>query len=101
MGGSFVSYLCIQGTLDFPYKAPVYATLIGLLNHRRSDFGTDFMRRLSDEMGAAIKGSKIHTAKLLLRLLAEMVNASVVVPSSFVTFLKQLTTASEKADSAN
>lgn len=94
---SFISFLCIQSTLDFPYRAPVYGTLIGLLNQRRPEFGQHFVERLSNELHTAIATAQMHTAKLLLRLLAELVNACVVAPSCLVNVLKQLIQAADDA----
>jgi len=97
----FISELCIQGTYDFPYRAPVYGCLVGLLNHTRSEFGQQFVQRLSREMHAAISDVEMNTVKLQLRLLASLVNAGVVLASSLVSVLNQFLAAADDADDQN
>ena len=88
-------------TYDFPYRAPVYGCLVGLLNHTRSEFGQQFVQRLSREMHAAISDVEMNTVKLQLRLLASLVNAGVVLASSLVSVLNQFLAAADDADDQN
>lgn len=60
-----------------------------------------FVRRLQTELHDALADAKMHDAKLHLRLLAALVNASVVVPSSLVAVLRQLLSAAAEAEDQN
>ena len=88
-------------TYDFPYKAPVYASLVGLLNHNRESFGEDFVRRLEGSLTESLTQGEASHAKLCLRILAELANANVVPIEDLLSALQELLGAAADAEDRN
>ena len=88
-------------TYDFPYKAPVYASLVGLLNHNRDTFGEDFVRRLSTRLRDCIAAGEATHAKICLRILAELTNTNMVKIDDLMATLQALLGAAADAEDQN
>ena len=75
---------------QLPVKTPVYGTLVGLMNVKNFDFGKEVVHRLGAELEVALQKADTKSIKLLLRFLAELANANVVLPSALLSIFDQM-----------
>ncbi|KAG1474057.1 hypothetical protein G6F56_000582 [Rhizopus delemar] len=85
----------VQNTLtacvcELPAKAPVYGTLIGLLNLSRHDIVSKLVAHFNTVFTEAIAASNWFKVKQLLRFYGELVNANVVSPTAYANLLLDL-----------
>ncbi|KAI8994905.1 armadillo-type protein [Pilobolus umbonatus] len=85
----------VQDTLkacvtELPAKAPVYGTLIGLLNSSDNAAVTKLMSIFNRTFEEAVAESNWFRIKQLLRFYGELVNANVILPSVYCTILNDL-----------
>lgn len=87
----------VQNTLkacvtELPAKAPVYGTLIGLLNTSSHDVVSQLMTGFNKSLETAILNAKWFELKQFLRFYSELVNSNVILPSSYCGLLNDLLT---------
>ncbi|EAL72257.1 initiation factor eIF-4 gamma middle domain-containing protein [Dictyostelium discoideum AX4] len=75
---SLIQDILFKCVSSLTYKTPIYATLVGLINVKNSEFGKEVVCRLVDEIFSAMEKKKFHNAKLLIRFIPELVNANVL-----------------------
>ncbi|KAG2230494.1 hypothetical protein INT48_009869 [Thamnidium elegans] len=85
----------VQDTLkacvtELPAKAPVYGTLIGLLNVSSHDIVSKLMSGFNQHLEKSIVHSKWFELKQFLRFYGELVNANVILPSVYCGLLNDL-----------
>ncbi|RCH93239.1 Component of the cap-binding complex (CBC), partial [Rhizopus stolonifer] len=78
----------VQDTLtacitELPAKAPVYGTLIGLLNVSSHDIVAKLMTEFNKTLEEAITDSNWFKLKQLLRFYGELVNSNVILPTTY------------------
>jgi nuclear cap-binding protein subunit 1 len=86
-----------QCAIALPVKAPIYGTLIGVLNNQNLPFGAavvEYVCELLKKALSELPASQL-TVTLLLRFLAELANAKVVELESFVALLTRFVPADE------
>jgi len=76
--GEFVADFVLTAAGQLSLQTPVYATLVGLLNARDEEFGAKVVKGGAVRLDAMIRQGRWVNAKLVLRFLAELVNARVV-----------------------
>lgn len=76
--GDFVADFVLTAAGQLSLQTPVYATLVGLLNARDEDFGAKVVKGAAVRLEAMIRQGRWVNAKLVLRFVAELVNARVV-----------------------
>lgn len=82
-----ILYKCV---LAFPAKAPVYSTLIGLMNEANNQFGLDCVKQGQISLFKALQDNDHDQARFLVRFLGCLVNAHVIKPASFLVLLTDL-----------
>eukprot|EP00033_Pygsuia_biforma_P000793 GCRY01000925.1.p1 GENE.GCRY01000925.1~~GCRY01000925.1.p1 ORF type:complete len:901 (+),score=278.07 GCRY01000925.1:95-2797(+) len=87
----------LQCVVDLPVKSPVYGTLVGLLNKRAPEFGNDFCAELSQSINTALAEGAFSRVKLLMRFLAELVNAEVVYSSGILAYLNEFVDTAQRS----
>ncbi|KAG0747196.1 hypothetical protein G6F57_006109 [Rhizopus arrhizus] len=85
----------VQNTLtacicELPGKAPVYGTLIGLLNTSSHDIVAKLMVHFNTALTESIAASNWFRLKQILRFYGELVNANVVSPTAYANLLLDL-----------
>ncbi|KAI7896054.1 armadillo-type protein [Mucor mucedo] len=85
----------VQDTLkacvtELPAKAPVYGTLLGLLNASSHDIVAKLMVGFNQSLERTINESKWFELKQFLRFYGELVNANVILPSVYCGLLNDL-----------
>ncbi|KAI9346679.1 armadillo-type protein [Pilaira anomala] len=88
----------VQNTLkacvtELPAKAPVYGTLIGLLNVSSPEIVGKLLTGFNQHLEKSILESKWFELKQFLRFYGELVNANVILPSVYCVFLNDLLSA--------
>lgn len=71
-------------------KTAVYGTLVGLLNARQSHLCGSLVRETTLAMQEALDKGKWRDVKLLARFFAELVNANVILPTTFLDAMNDL-----------
>ena len=71
-------------------KSSVYGGLAGLLNARAADFGADLVAGAHAELQRALDDHSPHFIRGLVRFTAELLNNSVIPPSSAVELIEAL-----------
>lgn len=82
----------LPSVTQLPTKAAVYGSLVGLLNAKDQSFGEEVVNRAATSLQQAFNEVKVLEAKLLVRFVAELVNAHVVPSDSFIALMQQLLT---------
>jgi nuclear cap-binding protein subunit 1 len=84
--------------IALPAKAPIYGTLVGILNDENLVFGAAVVEHVCRQLRNALSELPAShlTVKLLLRFLAELTNAKVVEPQSFVGLLTRFMPTAER-----
>eukprot|EP00698_Gefionella_okellyi_P002939 TRINITY_DN12782_c0_g1_i1.p1 TRINITY_DN12782_c0_g1~~TRINITY_DN12782_c0_g1_i1.p1 ORF type:complete len:650 (-),score=113.51 TRINITY_DN12782_c0_g1_i1:334-2244(-) len=80
-------FSCVKG---LAFKTSIYGTVVGLLNAADSAVGKLIAARARDELQTSINAHDWNKSKLLLRFVAELVNANVVSASALVRLFDQL-----------
>jgi nuclear cap-binding protein subunit 1 len=85
----------VQDTLkacvtELPSKAPVYGTLMGLLNASSHDIVSKLMTGFNTSLEKSIQDAKWFELKQFLRFYGELVNANVILPSTYCNLLNDL-----------
>lgn len=85
----------VQNTLkacvtELPSKAPVYGTLLGLLNGSSHDIVAKLMSHFNTALEKSIQSSKWFELKQFLRFYGELVNSNVILPSTYCQLLNDL-----------
>jgi nuclear cap-binding protein subunit 1 len=75
---------------ELPAKAPVYGTLVGLLNVNGHDIVGKLMTEFNKTLEEALSESNFFKVKLLLRFYGELVNANVILPATYCGLLNDL-----------
>ncbi|KAL7310634.1 Nuclear cap-binding protein subunit 1 [Mucor circinelloides] len=85
----------VQDTLkacvtELPAKAPVYGALIGLLNASNHEVTGKLMEEFNKTLEQTIADTNWFKLKQFLRFYAELVNANVILPTTFCNLLNDL-----------
>ncbi|KAI9279792.1 MIF4G like-domain-containing protein [Sporodiniella umbellata] len=85
----------VQNTLaacvcELPAKAPIYGTLIGLLNVSRNDIVAKLMAHFNMLFTNMLAESNWFKVKQFLRFYGELVNANVVTPTAYANLLLEV-----------
>ncbi|CAO0803530.1 unnamed protein product [Mucor circinelloides] len=85
----------VQDTLkacvtELPAKAPVYGALIGLLNASNHEVTGKLMEEFNKTLEQTIVDTNWFKLKQFLRFYAELVNANVILPTTFCNLLNDL-----------
>ncbi|KAL6042364.1 Nucleic acid dioxygenase ALKBH1 [Balamuthia mandrillaris] len=75
---------------NLPVKAGVYGTLVGLINTKDAAFGKEVVARVMSALQQGLDGKDAPSVKCHLRFLAELVNANVILPTSFLDVVQPL-----------
>ncbi|KAI8992033.1 armadillo-type protein [Mycotypha africana] len=75
---------------ELPTKAPVYGTLIGLLNITSHDIVSKLMIEFNKTFEQALQSFQWFKVKQLLRFYGELVNANVILPTTYCNLLNDL-----------
>lgn len=78
---------------ELPAKAPVYGTLIGLLNVSRHDIVAKLMINFNKALAEAVEKLDWFRLKQLLRFYGELVNSNTVSPTTYANLLLDLLSA--------
>ncbi|KAJ3056349.1 Nuclear cap-binding protein subunit 1 [Rhizophlyctis rosea] len=73
--------LCVT---QLPQKSSAFATMTGLLNLIDYDITAAFIKTVSDALQESLSRNEFRTVKILFRYLAELVNASVILPAQLI-----------------
>jgi len=76
--------------LALPSKTPIYGTLVGLLNEKNSQFGLDVVQRTQLDLFKALQDNDHDKARMFLRFLGCLVNASVVTADSCLQVMSDI-----------
>lgn len=80
----------MSSVTELPAKAPVYGTLLGLLNASSHDIVAKLMVGFNQSLEKTISESKWFELKQFLRFYGELVNANVILPSVYCGLLNDL-----------
>jgi len=79
-------FQCVEG---LPLKAPIYGTLVGLVNNAEESFGQKVLgglqKRLNDYIEPIEAAENLKKIRVLTKFLASLTNANVVRPSDFLS----------------
>lgn len=75
---------------ELPAKAPVYGALIGLLNASNHEVTGKLMEEFNKTLEQTIAETNWFKLKQFLRFYAELVNANVILPTTFCNLLNDL-----------
>lgn len=78
---------------ELPAKAPVYGTLIGLLNVSRHDIVAKLMINFNKALAEAVEKLDWFRLKQLLRFYGELVNSNTISPTTYANLLLDLLSA--------
>ncbi|ORZ00493.1 armadillo-type protein [Syncephalastrum racemosum] len=95
----------VQATLrgcitDLPAKAPVYGTLLGLLNVSSHDLTAKLVQVFNDDLTQAAADGEWFRLKQILRFYGELVNANVIMPSAYCDILNDILSILDEPDIA-
>eukprot|EP00897_Mesotaenium_endlicherianum_P002335 jgi/Mesen1/2129/ME000152S01224 len=76
--------LVVQCAEELPHKAPLYATLVGLLNVRDAQFGSAVVHRVYCGLQAAAETEESNKLRILVRFLSLLVGSRVVAAATLV-----------------
>lgn len=79
-----------RSVTQLPVKGPVYGTLVGLVNAKNTDFGAEVVANVGERLQQALNERSVLDAKLLIRFVAELVNAHVVPPAGLIALFDLL-----------
>lgn len=68
----------------------MYGTLVGLVNAKNAEFGKDVVTKVGERLQQALNQRSVLDVKLLLRFIAELVNAHVVSAADLLALLELL-----------
>eukprot|EP01135_Chromosphaera_perkinsii_P011114 Nk52_evm23s2340 gene=Nk52_evmTU23s2340 len=91
----------ISCSVELSHKVPIYSTLVGLLNSQNYEFGQFLIEKTCALFQESLREGNHIKAKVLLRFLADLVNANVVNPSSLLSLLEIFTAAAIESASIN
>jgi hypothetical protein len=83
------SLLICFSVYEQPVKTGIYGTLVGLLNTKNFEFGREIVTKVSNELQELLKNVDFRRLRLLVRFIAELVNANVLNPSTLLSLLGQ------------
>ncbi|KAJ3089542.1 Component of the cap-binding complex (CBC), partial [Quaeritorhiza haematococci] len=72
---------------EIPLKMGIYSTLVGLLNVKNFDNGRHIINEACDALDEVLRNGDWRGVKLMLRFFAELVNANVILPSTYLGLL--------------
>lgn len=73
---------------NLPEKATIYSTLVGLLNEKSFDFGSDFLEMLMSNLKEVISNGRFERGRLMIRFLCDLINCNFLVAASLISFLE-------------
>jgi nuclear cap-binding protein subunit 1 len=79
-------------------KITVYSTLVAILNARQYNFGEELLEVLMEDLRNALALQDMEKARILVRFLADLVNAKVVASSSIMTLFDTFITVTYEPD---
>ncbi|EGC35563.1 hypothetical protein DICPUDRAFT_55124 [Dictyostelium purpureum] len=88
--GTLIQDILFKCISQLTYKAPVYGTLVGLINAKNFEFGKEIVCRLVDEILSALNKKKFIQVKLLIKFIPELVNANVLSVQSIFELYESL-----------
>ncbi|KAG2227596.1 hypothetical protein INT45_002281, partial [Circinella minor] len=83
---------------ELPAKAPVYGTLFGLLNVSSHELVGKLMYEVNDLLKQAVAEANWFKLKQLLRFYGELVNANVILPTSYCNMVSTFLSALDESD---
>ena len=89
-------FLC--SVTELPAKAPVYGTLFGLLNVTSHELVGKLMYEVNDLLKQGVAESDWFRLKQLLRFYGELVNANVILPTSYCNLVSTFLSALDESD---
>ncbi|KAI9308621.1 armadillo-type protein [Cunninghamella echinulata] len=78
--------------LELPAKAPIYGSLIGLLNVSNHSIVVKLMEKFNDVLKETVEKLDWFKLKQLVRFYGELVNANVISPSAYCYLLEDILT---------
>ncbi|CAO3616959.1 unnamed protein product [Cunninghamella echinulata] len=78
--------------LELPAKAPIYGSLIGLLNVSNHSIVVKLMEKFNDVLKESVEKLDWFKLKQLVRFYGELVNANVISPSAYCHLLEDILT---------
>ncbi|CAI8004654.1 Nuclear cap-binding protein subunit 1, partial [Geodia barretti] len=91
-----VMIVCSVTTLT--EKITIYSTLVAILNARQYNFGEELLEVLMEDLRNALALQEMEKARILVRFLADLVNAKVVASSSIMTLFDTFITVTYEPD---
>ncbi|CAI8004648.1 Nuclear cap-binding protein subunit 1, partial [Geodia barretti] len=79
-------------------KITIYSTLVAILNARQYNFGEELLEVLMEDLRNALALQEMEKARILVRFLADLVNAKVVASSSIMTLFDTFITVTYEPD---
>jgi nuclear cap-binding protein subunit 1 len=86
----FILRMLVLCSYQLPQKCCVYTTLIGLLNIKNYNCGSDLIELLIKELSELLVAEKYDEARWVIRFVCDLVNANVVSAPSIIMFLESL-----------
>ncbi|KAI9492847.1 armadillo-type protein [Zychaea mexicana] len=83
---------------ELPAKAPVYGTLFGLLNLSSHELVGKLMYEVNDMLKQAVADADWFKFKQLLRFYGELVNANVILPTSYCDLISTILSALDESN---
>lgn len=91
MSTTYQNYRIPESAASKPERTSIYSTLVGLLNAESFDTGKEIVAQLAAKLTGCLEACEFTPAASLVRFLADLGNASVLLPGSLVELLKALT----------
>ncbi|XP_076811055.1 nuclear cap-binding protein subunit 1-like [Clavelina lepadiformis] len=82
-----ILHILVLCSYQLPEKCSIYSTLLGLLNVRNYNCGAEFIEMVYCEMKRLIVTNQFNMARYILQFIGDLVNSSVVTPSSMMGLL--------------
>lgn len=88
-GDDILEFL-VQCAEQLPHKAPLYGTVIGLLNLENEEFARSIIERTHTNLQAALVAGNCDRIRVLLRFLTVLMSSKVLQPTALVVVFETL-----------
>ena len=82
---TLIIQLILDCVVELPAQTPVYGALAGLLNAASESFGKAIVDKCGELLQAALDSDQVLQSRLLVRFLAELLNANALHPDSLLS----------------
>ena len=87
---NFILRILVLCAYQLPHKCAVYTTLVGLINVKNYNAGSELVELLIKELEEMIHTEQWDSARWIVRFICDLVNSNVVSPQSVIMFLESL-----------